>query len=64
MRILFWFRKDLRLDDNTGLSEAERDARGDVVPFYGSEPERERADNEGCALTSVFASTTVRHVTK
>ena len=39
MRILFWFRKDLRLDDNTGLAEAARDARGDVVPFYASEPE-------------------------
>jgi len=39
MRVLFWFRKDLRLDDNTGLAEAARDARGDVVPFYASEPE-------------------------
>jgi deoxyribodipyrimidine photo-lyase len=38
VRILFWFRKDLRLDDNTGLAEAVRDARGDVVPFYASEP--------------------------
>ncbi len=37
-RILFWFRKDLRLDDNTGLCEASRDAAGDVVPFYASEP--------------------------
>ena len=33
MRILFWFRADLRLEDNTGLHEADRDARGDVVPF-------------------------------
>lgn len=33
-----WFRKDLRLDDNTALSEAVRDAGGDVVPFYASEP--------------------------
>jgi deoxyribodipyrimidine photo-lyase len=39
MRILFWFRKDLRLDDNTGLAEAARDAGGNVVPFYASEPE-------------------------
>ena len=39
MRILFWFRKDLRLDDNTGLSEAACDARGNVVPFYASEPD-------------------------
>ncbi|MFN8588416.1 MAG: deoxyribodipyrimidine photo-lyase [Candidatus Eisenbacteria bacterium] len=36
MRILHWFRKDLRLDDNTALSEAAHD--GDVVPFYTSEP--------------------------
>jgi deoxyribodipyrimidine photo-lyase len=39
MRILFWFRKDLRLEDNTGLLEAARDSQGDVVPFYVSEPE-------------------------
>jgi deoxyribodipyrimidine photo-lyase len=38
MRILFWFRKDLRLDDNTGLAAAARDAGGEVVPFYASEP--------------------------
>jgi deoxyribodipyrimidine photo-lyase len=38
VRILHWFRKDLRLDDNTALSEAARDAGGDVVPFYASEP--------------------------
>ena len=38
MRVLFWFRKDLRLDDNTGLAAAARDAAGDVVPFYTSEP--------------------------
>jgi len=39
LRILFWFRNDLRLEDNTGLAEAVRDARGDVVPFYTTEPE-------------------------
>jgi len=38
MRILFWFRKDLRLGDNTALHEAARDAAGNVVPFYASEP--------------------------
>jgi deoxyribodipyrimidine photo-lyase len=38
LRILHWFRKDLRLDDNTALHAAARDARGDVVPFYTSEP--------------------------
>ena len=38
MRILHWFRKDLRLDDNTALSEAAHDADGDVVPFYASDP--------------------------
>ncbi len=45
MRILFWFRKDLRLDDNTGLFEAARDADGDVVPFYASEPSILRRDD-------------------
>ena len=46
MRILYWFRKDLRTDDNTGLLEATRD--GDVVPYYvhgvdtGPSPLRER----------------------
>jgi deoxyribodipyrimidine photo-lyase len=34
MRIMFWFRKDLRLADNAGLHEAARDAGRDVVPFY------------------------------
>ncbi len=38
MRVLFWFRKDLRLEDNTGLHEAARDADGDVVPYYASDP--------------------------
>ncbi len=38
MRVLFWFRKDLRLDDNSGLTAAARDATGDVVPFYASDP--------------------------
>jgi len=36
VRILFWFRKDLRLSDNVGLHQASLD--GDVVPFYASEP--------------------------
>ena len=38
MRVLHWFRKDIRLDDNTALSEAVHDAAGEVVPFYASEP--------------------------
>src|SRR5215472_15277905 len=38
MRILHWFRKDLRLDDNTALAAAAHDAQGDVVPFYASDP--------------------------
>ena len=38
MRVLHWFRKDLRLDDNTALSEAAHDAGHDVVPFYASDP--------------------------
>lgn len=39
MRILHWFRKDLRLDDNSALAEAAHDAQHDVVPFYASDPE-------------------------
>jgi deoxyribodipyrimidine photo-lyase len=47
MRVLFWFRNDLRLHDNTGLHEAVRDSAGEVIPFAlpdddGSAPERER----------------------
>lgn len=38
MSILVWFRKDLRVDDQTALSEAARDSGGAVVPFYVSEP--------------------------
>jgi deoxyribodipyrimidine photo-lyase len=38
VKILHWFRKDLRLDDNSALAEAARDADGGVVPFYVSEP--------------------------
>ena len=38
MRILHWFRKDLRLDDNPALSEAAHVAQHDVVPFYASDP--------------------------
>ncbi len=46
MRVLFWFRNDLRLADNTGLHEAVRDAAGDVVPFHatGSAPARQTAE--------------------
>ena len=40
MRILFWFRQDLRLADNTGLYEAMRDTAGDVVPFYTAGADR------------------------
>jgi len=36
MRVLFWFRNDLRLADNTGLHEAARDAAGEVVPFHAT----------------------------
>lgn len=39
VRILHWFRKDLRLDDNAALAAAAADAAGDVVPFYASEPD-------------------------
>lgn len=39
MRILFRFRKDLRLDDDSGLAETERGVGGAVVLFCASEPE-------------------------
>lgn len=39
MRILHWFRKDLRLSDNTALSTAARHATEPVVVAYVSEPE-------------------------
>jgi deoxyribodipyrimidine photo-lyase len=39
MRVLHWFRKDLRLDDNSALTAAVHAAQGDVVPFYASDPD-------------------------
>jgi deoxyribodipyrimidine photo-lyase len=38
MRLLHWFRKDLRLDDNTALARAHDEAGGNVVAVYISEP--------------------------
>lgn len=38
VRILHWFRKDLRLDDNPALAAAASDADGNVVTVYLSEP--------------------------
>ncbi|MCS6772805.1 MAG: deoxyribodipyrimidine photo-lyase [Anaerolineae bacterium] len=34
MRIIHWFRRDLRLSDNTALSAAARDSDGNVVPVF------------------------------
>jgi deoxyribodipyrimidine photo-lyase len=34
MRIIHWFRRDLRLVDNTSLAAAARDSGGDVVPAF------------------------------
>jgi len=34
MRIVHWFRRDLRLTDNTALKAAVRDSGGDVVPLF------------------------------
>lgn len=39
MRILHWFRKDLRLDDNPALHAAARETTGNVVAAYISEPD-------------------------
>jgi deoxyribodipyrimidine photo-lyase len=38
VRVLHWFRKDLRLDDNTALAAAHAASGGDVVTTYISEP--------------------------
>lgn len=38
VRIVHWFRKDLRLSDNTALHHAVQYAKGDVVPLYVGEP--------------------------
>ncbi|MDZ4803406.1 MAG: deoxyribodipyrimidine photo-lyase [Candidatus Eisenbacteria bacterium] len=38
MPAIHWFRKDLRLDDNTALAAAVADSGGDVVTAYVSEP--------------------------
>jgi deoxyribodipyrimidine photo-lyase len=54
VKILFWFRKDLRLDDNTGLAAAMRDAEGNVVPFFASDPAMLKRPD--------IASTRVRYV--
>jgi len=32
-RTIFWFKRDLRTDDNTGLINAVRDS-GEVIPLY------------------------------
>jgi deoxyribodipyrimidine photo-lyase len=34
MRIVHWFRRDLRLSDNTALKAAAQDSAGDVVPLF------------------------------
>jgi len=52
MRILFWFRKDLRLADNTGLHEAARDATGEVVPFHTTESTAARRSTANTAAIS------------
>lgn len=34
MRIVHWFRRDLRLADNTALTAAVRDSSGEVIPLF------------------------------
>lgn len=34
MRIIHWFRRDLRVTDNTALLAAARDAEGEVLPVF------------------------------
>jgi deoxyribodipyrimidine photo-lyase len=38
VRAIHWFRKDLRLDDNTALAAAHRESGGNLVTTYISEP--------------------------
>ncbi|MDD2709481.1 MAG: deoxyribodipyrimidine photo-lyase [Verrucomicrobiae bacterium] len=45
--LIHWFRRDLRLTDNTALAAAGREAA--VVPFYVLDPERVRMDGHGPA---------------
>ena len=47
MTSLFWFRQDLRLSDNPGLTEAAK--AGDVIPVYILEDEDAGADKMGAA---------------
>ena len=61
MRVLFWFRRDLRLADNTGLHEAARDATRNVVPFYTSGTGPPRRGTPGShAVSGDFAPARVR----
>lgn len=34
VRVIHWFRRDLRLSDNTAFAAAARDSKGDVVPVF------------------------------
>ncbi len=38
MRVIHWFRKDLRIEDNTALNQARSLARDGIIPVYLSEP--------------------------
>jgi deoxyribodipyrimidine photo-lyase len=34
MAVIHWFRRDVRVGDNTGLAQAAQDSKGDVVPVF------------------------------
>jgi len=47
MRIIFWFRQDLRLHDNPGLYKASQE--GEVIPIYIYQPPKESSRSLGSA---------------
>lgn len=51
MRVIFWFRRDLRLADNMGLTEATKLAKshpdGEVLPVFVLDPEILKSDDVG-----------------
>lgn len=53
-RTIFWFKRDLRTDDNTGLINAVRDSR-EVIPLYVLEDSVLGKYNEGSKRLGFFA---------
>nr|MBP8252218.1 deoxyribodipyrimidine photo-lyase [Herpetosiphon sp.] len=54
MRLICWFRRDLRLADNTMLDFAARETAGDVVPVFIFDDRILRDGYVGAAITSAM----------